>query len=496
MMGQRQQAEPKLFYTGVNLAGRVPDDHFLRRLNSALDFEFVRPAVSQFYGANGNESIDPIVLVKLMLLLFLEDCSSERQLVRQLAYRIDWLWFCGLDLDDEIPNHSVLSKARRRWGPEIFESLFCRVLEQCIASGLVDGRTIHVDSSCIDGNVDREKLQPVLRVACLRLGERLDEPVYPATKEDKASATPEPRHPSGRLTGVSDREAGVTKSYGRTVCGYKDHRAVDDARGIITATVTTDAAVNEGHVLKDVMDAHEANTGEGPDLVAADKQYGTGENYGHLRQRKVTPCIPHKKSRSPRGKFGRKQFAYDPQNDCFTCPAGETLRPYHRNYNERRIRYRAARGVCAACSLRVRCTAGKHGRRVERHMDQDHIDWADGCLNSHQRRHYMKRRKSVIEGSFADAANNHGFKRARWRGLVRMTIQNLLVATCQNLRKLLKSRLGRRYSAAGVLGEALLVVPSAVLSVWFCLRRQLRRVRQHYDCSGAGQDRNCLLQPC
>jgi len=329
MMGQRQQLEPKLFYTGVILAERIPEDHILRRLNAELDLAFVRAGVANSYGNNGNESIDPIVLVKLMLLLFLEDCSSERQLVKQLAYRIDWMWFCGLDLDDDIPNHSVLSKARRGWGTELFESLFCRVLEQCMDAGLVDGRAIHVDASCIDGNVDTDKLQPVLRVACRQLAERLDEPIDPPATEDRSTAKAQPTHPSGRLTASSDPEAGVTRSYGRTVCGYKDNRAVDDAYGIITATLTTDAATNEGHVLEAVINAHEPNTDETLDVVAADKQYGTGENYRHLRERKIIPCIPHKKNKSPQGKFGREQFVYDCENDCFTCPEGETLRPYH-----------------------------------------------------------------------------------------------------------------------------------------------------------------------
>lgn len=118
------------------------------------------------------------------------------------------------------------------------------------------------------------------------------------------------------------------------------------------------------------------------------------------------------------------------------------MRPYRYDNRKRRIRYRAAKGVCLKCPLRSQCTDSKHGRRVERHMDQEPIEWADQCLGPRQRRHWMKRRKIVVEGSFADGANNHGFKRARWRGLKKMTIQNLLIAACQNLRKLLNRRPG------------------------------------------------------
>jgi transposase len=493
MMGACQRIDPKLFYAGFSLDERIPDDHFLRRLRAALDLDFVRPAVAQCYGRNGNESIDPIVLVKLMLLLFLEDVGSERQLVKQLGCRLDWLWFCGLDLDSDIPNHSVLSKARRRWGVEIFESLFCRVLEQCIAAGLVEGRGLHIDASCIDGNVDKGKLQPV-RLAYQELDKRLDEP-SDSTGEAEGATKDELTRPNSRLTASSDREAGVTRSYGQTVCGYKDHRSVDDAHGIITATVTTDAATNEGHVLEEVLDTHEAHTGQTPQLVAADKQYGKVNSYRQLHDRNIKPCIPRQKTPSVKGKFSRDEFSYDRRKDCFVCPAGKLLHRYSRDQSRRRIRYRAAAGVCQACQLRSQCTDSKHGRCVERHMDQCYIDWADDCLSAGDRRYWMKRRKSVVEGSFADGANNHGFKRARWRGLARMTMQNLLIATCQNLRKLLKNRLGRAGWAAEAIEKTFRAAFLALESLWFGLCRRLSRIRRHDSTRHAPRSQHCLLEP-
>jgi len=426
MMGPRQQIEPKLFYTGISLEDRVPEDHGLRRIQREMDFEFVRHAVQDCYGYNGQESVDPIVLMKLMILLYLEQVPSERQLMERLAYRLDWLWFCGYDLDEPLPDHSVLSKARRRWGPEVFIDLFSQVLQQCMDAGLVGGEVLHVDGSCIQGNVDMDRLQPVLRLTGEALYERLEAGV-------------EPPRPSGRLTARSDPEAGVTRKNGQTVCGYKDHRAVDDAKGIITATVTTDAAADEGEMLASVLDAHEQNVASPPETVVADKQYGTAENYRHLREEGVTPCIPHSRRTSQQGKFGHDAFRYVAERDCFVCPGGQELRPYHRNQAERRIRYRAAKGVCDGCPLRSDCTDSRQGRRVQRHMDQEHIDWADGCLSQARRRHLMKRRKIRAEGSFADGASCHGFKRARWRGGVKARIQNLLIASIQNLRKLMKA---------------------------------------------------------
>ena len=425
MMGPKQRAEPKLFYTGIVLADRVPDGHHLRRIAETIDFGFVRSAVADCYGVNGQESVDPIVLMKLMILLYLEQMPSERKLMEALPYRIDWLWFCGYDLDDTVPDHSVLSKARRRWGPEVFAELFGQILIQCIQAGLVSGDVLHLDGSCIQGDVDMDRLRPVIKHTGQVLYDRLEEDLEPA-------------HPNSRLTACSDPEAGVTRKNGQTICGYKDHRAVDDAHGVITATVTTDAATDEGHVLGELLAAHEANTTTRPQTVVADKQYGTADNYEHLHREGIDPCIPHGTQKGRRGRFGHSAFTYDREEDCFHCPAGQRLELYHRNRARQRNRYRAAAEVCAACPLRGRCTTSATGRRVERHMKQDEIDWADTVLSRPQRRRLMRRRKIRAEGSFADAERYH-FKHSRWRGLVPARIQNLLIASIQNLRVLLKA---------------------------------------------------------
>ena len=119
MMGPTQRRESKLFYTCIDLDQRMPKEHPLRRIARAIDFGFVRAQVQHLYGRRGNPSVDPVVLLKLMFLLYYEDIHSERALMRQLPLRLDWMWFCGYDLDDTTPHHSVISKARRRWGEDV-----------------------------------------------------------------------------------------------------------------------------------------------------------------------------------------------------------------------------------------------------------------------------------------------------------------------------------------------------------------------------------------
>src|ERR1700733_11231983 len=123
MMGLHEK-QTELWVEPVNLGRRVPEDHFLGKLNKMLDLGFVRDEVAGFYGRNGNVSVDPVVIMKMMLLLFLDNVKSERELIRVIPLRIDYLWYLGYGLEDEVPNHSVLSKARARWGEDVFKRLF------------------------------------------------------------------------------------------------------------------------------------------------------------------------------------------------------------------------------------------------------------------------------------------------------------------------------------------------------------------------------------
>lgn len=453
MMGRPQQATPKLFYSHFDLNERVRAKNPLRAIRAAVDFDFVRPLVRPLYGRRGHKSIDPPLLLKLMFILFYEQVPSERELMNRMSERLDWLWFCGLDLESKIPHHSVVSKARKRWGVEVFAEFFARVLDQCVEADLVDGKRVHVDSSIIAANADKTKLRTVLRVASQKLYDRLEEESpEPPPEEDTQSPEPE----LGSAVSPTDPDARLTRKNGKTTLGYKDHRVVDDRCGIITATATTPAAVADGSMLMGLLEDHAQNTGQEARDVAADSAYGTAQNYERLRENGVRPAIPHQNKNKVSGKFGRDQFRYEAAEDCYLCPAGQKLRRTGSPPERDHVEYRAGTKVCNACPLRDQCTTGKIGRTFKRHVLQEAIDWADHLLPAWTRRWMMRRRRIRAEGSFAHALC-HGFKRARWRGLAKMTMQNLLIAAVQNVRKLLKHV--PKDGGASVLAERFLHLP-------------------------------------
>ncbi|HOP48630.1 MAG TPA: transposase [Desulfobacteraceae bacterium] len=181
MMGHQPGFQPKLFHYHINLEEKIPQNHVLRKIRNRIDFDFVCDEVKDTYGDKGNVSVPPPVILKMMLLLIFYNVRSERELVKTIPLRLDWLWFLGYDLDDEIPNHSVLSKARARWGVTAFKRFFERIVWQCVEAGLVDGSKLFVDASLIDADasnnsvVDTHRLKKCLNKSYKHLEKRLDD---------------------------------------------------------------------------------------------------------------------------------------------------------------------------------------------------------------------------------------------------------------------------------------------------------------------------------
>ena len=428
MLGKQTQLQPKLFYTSFSLEQRIHQDHPLRKVKDRIDFSFIRSEVKGLYGYNGNQSIDPTVILKLMFLLFYENVPSERALANQLPVRLDWLWFCDYDIEDKTPNHSVISKARQRWGVAIFTKFFHNILLQCMDADLLSGDVVHVDSSTIKANASKDKLIPKLQI--------ISEDLYKALDKETENPSENPQKIS-----KTDPDAGFGKKKGSpSVLGYKDHRAIDDKHGVITATLTTAANVRDDKVFDQLLDESVTNTQVKPSTAVADSGYSYENIFEYLHDNDIQSCI------SQRGfgnitcqDFSRDHFHYDPDNDCFICPAGQQLTRLTLARKNGVVKYRADRQTCQCCKYLSQCVrSSKNGRVVSRKIGIDYRHWAYSCLRKETRVFLLKRRKYKMEGSFADAVNNHGFKKARYRGLAKVTIQNLLIATIQNIRKLLR----------------------------------------------------------
>jgi hypothetical protein len=245
-----------------------------------------------------------------------------------------------------------------------------------------------------------------------------------------------------RMMSQSDPDAAlVRQGSGDSRPRYKHHRLIDDQKGVITATETTPGSIAENKKLLELLDQHESNTRCQAQIVIADAKYGTTENYVACQTRGITThmgdALSKAQYRREQNIFGDEAFTYDPVRDIYRCPAGQILRPRRMHPVRRTIEYKAPARVCGACVLRAQCTRSHHGRTVQRHEKQAALDVARIQAHSTSARRNRKRRHHLMERSFADAANNHHFKRARWRRLWRQQIQDYLIAAIQNVRILL-----------------------------------------------------------
>lgn len=439
MMGMQHPPQSSLFYMGINMEGRVRANHPLRRIKQLIDFDFSYKEVQEHYGANGNVSVPPPVILKLMLLLILYNVRSERELMDTVPERLDWLWFLDYDLDSEIPDHSVLSKARRKWDAEIFKGFFERIVVQCVKAGLVNGSKIFVDSSLIDANasnnsvIDTKNLRHQLHKNYKKLEARLED------KEESAGAY---ERQNKRYISSTDPDAAIVNR-GKAKLSYQVHRAVDGKSEIITATESTAGDVNEAHLMIPLVEQHKATTGLTADTVVADSKYGTIENFLLCHDRGLQAHMPDLREaavkRSAKLKiFAEDRFHYDQERDVYYCPAGNMLKPRSLHMARQSRDYAAPKKVCAACQLREQCTNNKAGRTIKRHLRQNDLDKMREASRSAKAKRDIKTRQHLMERSFA-RSTRYDFDRARWRGLWRMRIQEYLICAIQNIQILINS---------------------------------------------------------
>ena len=242
----------------------------------------------------------------------------------------------------------------------------------------------------------------------------------------------------------TDPDATLTRRQG--LCSrprYKTHRVVDDAHEIITAVETTTGAVDEASQLLELIEAHEDTTDQAVRIVIADARYGSVSNLIGCQKAKIRAHVKllgdsnRGKGRSE-GIYSDEHFSYDALTNTYRCPANEIMKPRRLHPQRLTWEYVTAKGICLVCKLRAFCTRSRTGRTIHRHRDQGLLEKARKIACSNAAKRDLKRRQHLMERSFADAANCHGLKRARWRGLWKQAIQDLLIATVQNLRKLIR----------------------------------------------------------
>ena len=472
MMGYKGPPLDNLFHYHIYLETRVRQNHPLRRIKELIDFGFIYDEVKKTYGTKGNVSIPPPVILKLMLLLILYNVRSERELMDTLPERLDWLWFLGLTIESSLPDHSVLSKARTRWGQDAFKHFFERIVLQCVEAGLVDGTRIFMDASLIDADasnnsvVDTHALKRYLNERYRELEKRLDT-VESAEADSRKTKTVV----NSRYVSTTDSDASIVRHTGRARLRYKTHRAVDGLHEVITTVKVTPGAVDDGREMGFLIEEHEKNTEVTISTVVADSKYGTIENLLLCYDKDIQAHVPTIKAitsttSSREGIFPEERFVYHKETDTYTCPAGHVLKKRSLHEDKQNIEYGASKKDCDACSLRSGCTRSKGFRTVQRHVRQEELAHMLALTKTYAAKNDLKTRQHLMERSYA-RSTRFGFDRARWRGLTKVGIQEYLICLIQNIATLI------RYGKKPTKGVRTTPLKTLARAVWVPIRLYL-----------------------
>lgn len=455
MMGQRRFGMKR--YYQLSLEQLVPVDHLLRRIAAAVDFAFIRPLCRPFYSHRGQPSVDPVGLFKMLLVGYRYGITSERRLAREIQLNLAYRWFLGYDLEEAVPDHSVLSKARARLSTAVFEEFFRRSIDLCRAAGLVTEGPVYVDSTLIraGASVDsltrrEEPLQPPLSVTEYR--HRLDQEAAAEDETPPSETGPTSggtaAHPARKLPpnqafqSRTDPEATLVDrpNFGRHLA-YKAHVAVAGRRGqVITAAVATTGTVADEHLLAEVLWTHRRLSRLGVPEVVADAKYGTTDNFLYLGQLGIPTFIPTTRFGNMRKDiWGREHFVWLAEEDAYRCPAGQTLRRYTNVSGTHRVQYRAPKGSYVACTFRAQCAPSGRPRALHRSWAQEFVELAEERLASPLGKQRMIERKILVEGTFGLAKEIHGLRQTRFRGRWRVQIQLWLTAAAMNIKRAVRN---------------------------------------------------------
>ncbi len=438
MMG-RVQEQGQLFYR-FRLDDHVPDDHFLRRVDQFLDFKPLRAELAPLYSHTGRPSIDPELMIRMLLIGYLNGIRSETRLCEDVHLNLAYRWFCRLGLEGQVPDRSTFSKNRhgRFTEGDILRQVFEMVVRLCMENGLVGGTGALVDGSTVhaDANRDKRAAHDVIQ----QVWEDKDEITRPVQAylddlEHAAENSPDgPKHKPPKYISETDPQAAWSLKDGPGRFSYEVNYLADDLHAIIVDVEATPARLSQEIVAaKEMLDRHTA--GFEPNSIAADKSYGTGPFLSWLFEREITPYIPVLDRKAQTfGKLTRDAFDYDADKDAYVCPQGHELPLRSVNAETRVKRYKAKASLCRDCPLRAQCTDAP-SRTVVRLMDEEARQKARDLADT-DAFHTARARRKKIEMLFAHL--KRWLKLTRLRGLSGANEEFLLVATAQNLKRLVK----------------------------------------------------------
>jgi len=474
-MQGKKPFEERLF-TNFQLSERVPTDNFYRKLKQNLNLEFVRKLTQKYYGTEGQESIDPIVFFKLMLVGYLENLASDRRIIATASMRLDILFFIGYNIDEPLPWHSTLSRTRQLYGEEVFKEIFRTVLKACIDKGMVAGRRQAVDSALIKANASMDSIveKEILSDADIFTDElianqedsfkkkvhpykkkkieehhRWKTKAYhgmPGTRSDKfkeehASDDYQPKFLSNHTHySTTDRDARIAVKPGKPrQLNYLAQTCVDTAHHVITHIEACHADKKDAQCLPAIIKGLQENlSNEGLviEQIIADTGYSSGEALKALEQNNITGYIPNFGKYKPE----REGFTYHKEPDYYECPQGKQIlfKKIKSNNGHLAKEYRSSRKDCSGCPIRSSCIGKSPEKKIVDTLDKPYYDKMHQRLQGSYAKTMKKLRQSTVEPVLGTLINFLGMRRINTRGIKLANKCMIMAAIAYNIKKMIR----------------------------------------------------------
>jgi len=409
----------------------VPQEHIVRKVENAIDFDFVYELVKDLYAEDGRPCIDPVTLIKLPVIQYLFGKKSMRQTIRDIQTDMALRWFCSLDLFDEVPHFSTFGKnyERRFKGTDIFEKIFDRILDELISHGFVDTSVINIDSTHIqaDANYNKYKRE-LVKIERKKYQDELEKEMDEQRESQGRPKLKLKEHQTEREESISttDHDARIFKRGDHKRCfAYLAHTACD-RNGVVLKTVVTAGNVNDhtafSEVFQPVVEKHEV------EKICLDNGYSTPAVLREVVKAGVIPVMPKRAvggSNPKEGGFTKKACTYDKSNDTYITPDGEVF-------------FFSTIDAMGYKIYRPKAQGKSDRRNVKRHMWQEYLDVAAEFQLTPEWESTYQIRKETIEPTFGTAKVLHNLRRTNLRGLAKNQMMATLTFACMNLKKLAK----------------------------------------------------------
>jgi transposase len=453
MMGRREVGQGQFFYS-FDLDKVVPPDHLVRQVDSVLDLSWVHKELAPYYSHTGRPSIDPVLMIRMLIVGYVFAIRSERQLCSEVQVNLAYRWFCKLCVENDIPDHSVFSRARheRFRESDALRKVFEGVVAKCIAAGLVGGEALSVDASLIKADVDKKKRMPGDQPITWPKPEEASRAVREYLAALDNARNEENGGDDGGLSGGGNRRkqpkevsltdpqaAWVARNNTDPFFAYDANYLIDNKAGIIVDAEGTRAnRIAEIGITATMIERVKDRFDLQPLRLAGDTVYGAVRLLKWLVDRQITPHIPvWDKSARSNGTFSRADFFFDRSRNIYICPNGKLLHTTGTVIDGSTLRYRASKLDCDACTFKMQCCPHTPARQIPRDLHEDARDVARALAKTEAFEQSRRERKKV-EMRFAHMKRIFKLDRLRLRGLSGAKDEVLLTATAQNLRRLAK----------------------------------------------------------